>query len=181
MNSMAMLLEHEGVGVTRFEFPYMAARRLGGSKRPPDRQPKLLQTWRDVIAQSAGQKKLFIGGKSMGGRMATLLAHELEQEGIPVAGVVCLGYPFHPAGKPERLRVEHLQSLTTPTLIVQGTRDPMGTLEEVASYDLSKAVTLSWLEDGNHNLKPRVRSGFTHEEHLQKTAIEVTGFLRSCE
>ncbi|MYM61981.1 alpha/beta fold hydrolase [Pseudomaricurvus sp. HS19] len=177
MQQMAERIAALGVGVVRFEFPYMAERRQTGKKRPPDRQPVLLDTWRQVLADHAGEGPLVIGGKSMGGRMATLLAAELEAEGCPVAGVICLGYPFHPPGKPEKLRTEHLQSLRTPVLMLQGSRDPMGSREEVQGYDLSDTVVMSWLEDGNHDLKPRVKSGFSHDQHLATAAGNIVDFF----
>ena len=179
MQRMAALIAAAGVGVVRFEFPYMAERRQTGKKRPPDRQPLLLESWRQVLEDHAGQGPLFIGGKSMGGRMATVLAAELEAEGRPVAGVACLGYPFHPPAKPEKLRTEHLQSLRTPVLILQGSRDPMGSREEVAGYPLSDAVCLSWLDDGDHDLKPRVKSGCSHEQHMVSAAGQIAGFIRT--
>ena len=98
-------------------------------------------------------KTLLIGGKSLGGRIASLVADETE-----VAGLVCLGYPFHPTGKPEQLRIEHLKSIHTTTLIVQGERDPFGNRQEVAGYKLSKHIRVHWLPDGDHSFKPRKAS-----------------------
>jgi len=95
-----------------------------------------------VIAQ-LGAKNLVIGGKTMGGRIASMVADEAG-----VAGLICLGYPFHPVGKPERLRVEHLRGLKTPALIVQGDRDPFGSKSDVGAYGLSEAVQVHWLPDG---------------------------------
>lgn len=172
METMAGLLADLGVGVIRFEFPYMQQRRQGGSKRPPDRQPVLLEWWRQVIEHCSDSAPLFIGGKSMGGRMATLIADEEK-----VKGCICLGYPFHPPSKPEKTRVEHLKDLRTPTLVVQGTRDPLGSRDEVVHYELSPAIRLHWLEDGDHDLKPRVRSGFSHAQHLQDAARAIADFI----
>lgn len=173
MDTMAELLAQQGVGVVRFEFPYMVERRENGKKRPPNKQDVLLDTWREVIAELGGASQMVIGGKSMGGRMASLIADEQQ-----VAGLVCLGYPFHPPGKPEKLRTEHLKDLQTPTLIVQGTRDKLGNREDVEDYELSSAIELLWLEDGDHDLKPRVKSGFTHDQHLQLAAEKVAEFVR---
>ncbi len=172
MERIAELLAERNVGVARFEFPYMAQRRTGGSKRPPDRQPALLDYWRQVLEQFSRDEQVFIGGKSMGGRMASLIADESD-----VAGLVCLGYPFHPAKKPEKLRTEHLASLKTSTLIVQGSRDALGNAEEVAGYELADTIDLCWLEDGDHDLKPRVRSGFTHDQHLRSAADAIASFM----
>ena len=182
MDDMASRLCDKGIHVIRFEFPYMAGRRNGGKKRPPDRQPVLLETWREVIQHAVSDTggSVWIGGKSMGGRMATLLAageSNSEYRQLPVAGVICLGYPFHPLGKPEKIRVEHLPAITQPVLICQGTRDPMGSQEEVAAYCLPKSLDIKWLEDGNHDLKPRKVSGFSHENHLQTTANAVAHFV----
>jgi predicted alpha/beta-hydrolase family hydrolase len=117
--------------------------------------------------------EVVIGGKSMGGRIASMIADEAG-----VAGVVCLGYPFHPPGKPERLRTAHLETLETPTLIVQGTRDQLGTAEDVASYALSPSIEIAWMEDGDHSFKPRKKSGRTHEQNLDAGAEAVVDFIR---
>ncbi|NIB44402.1 alpha/beta fold hydrolase [Pseudomaricurvus alkylphenolicus] len=178
MARMAELLAERGVGVVRFEFPYMRERRESGKKRPPNRQPELLDCWRSVVESLGDCDRLFIGGKSMGGRMASLLIDELADE-LGVKGLVCLGYPFHPPGKPEKLRTEHLLDLKTRALIVQGTRDSMGKRDEVGGYGLSSAIDVQWLEDGDHDLKPRVRSGFTHDQHLESAADIVSRFVLS--
>ncbi len=173
MEKLAELLAEQGIGVIRFEFPYMQERRENGKKRPPNKQDVLLDTWREVIDALGDPEALYIGGKSMGGRMASLIADEQA-----VAGLVCLGYPFHPQGKPEKLRTEHLAGLQTPTLIVQGTRDKLGSQAEVETYELLSAIDVLWLEDGDHDLKPQVKSGFTHDEHLQRTAEKITEFIK---
>lgn len=163
-------LAARGVRVARFEFPYMAAWRAG-RKRPPDRQPVLEETWRQAVAE-LGRRRLVIGGKSMGGRIASLVA-DAER----VAGLVCLGYPFHPTGQPERLRTAHLQTIETPTLIVQGTRDPFGNKQEVAGYELSSAVEILWLTDGDHDLVPRKASGTTREANWREALAGIERFL----
>lgn len=146
METVARKVGERGIRVVRFEFPYMAARRTGGKRGAPDRQPVLLQAWRDVAVQLGGGEGLVIGGKSMGGRMATMVADELN-----VRGVAVLGYPFHPPGAPEKLRTAHLETLRTPALIVQGKRDPFGTEEDVAGYRLSPTIRIEWLQ-GQHSL-----------------------------
>jgi predicted alpha/beta-hydrolase family hydrolase len=148
----------------------MAARRKTGKGGPPDREPVLRETWLRVI-ESVKANSVFIGGKSMGGRIASLVADEAG-----VAGLVCLGYPFHPTGKPEQLRVEHLKTIKTPTLIVQGERDPFGTREEVASYKLSKNVRVHWLRDGDHSLKPRKSSGRTEQQNWSEGVETIAAF-----
>ena len=135
MNQVAEGIASAGFRVLRFEFPYMAGRRTGGSKRPPDRQPVLLDTWRSVIEAAAGNGALVIGGKSMGGRMASLVADESG-----VDGLICLGYPFHAPGKPLGTRLDHMKKIRTKTLICQGERDPFGTHDEVMQYELPSTV-----------------------------------------
>ena len=173
METIATGLADADVRVVRFEFPYMKKRRETGGRRPPDRMPVLLETFHEVMAGSSANR-LAIGGKSMGGRVASLLA----AEGSRADRVVCLGYPFHPPGKPEKVRTEHLETQATPTLIVQGTRDPFGTPIEVAGYPLSDQIQLVWLEDGEHSFKPRVKSGHTLEGHLETAVDAIVSFLR---
>lgn len=162
-----------GFHVVRFEFPYMQERRTSGKKRPPNKQADLLAHWKEVIADFNGQARIFIGGKSMGGRMASLIADETNVEGL-----VCLGYPFYAIGKPEKPRTEHLEDLQSPTLIVQGERDSMGNRETVEHYQISKEIRLHWLTDGDHSFKPRKASGLTEEENWEKGVKAVVDFLR---
>ncbi|WP_339533332.1 alpha/beta family hydrolase [Pseudomonas mucidolens] len=174
MNDMAARLAGHGVNVVRFEFPYMAQRRLDGGKRPPNPALKLLECWREVYAEVRRHVtgRLAVGGKSMGGRMASLLADELAADGL-----VCLGYPFYAVGKPEKPRVEHLAGLQTPTLIVQGERDALGNRAAVAGYALSPSIEMLWLVAGDHDLKPLKASGFSHAQHLEAAARKVSEFL----
>ncbi len=171
MASVASGLAKSGLRVVRFEFPYMALRRAQGVRKGPDRAPVLLDAWRDAIAQLGGADGLIIGGKSMGGRMATLIADEQE-----VAGLVCFSYPFHPAGRPQTTRTEHLRAIRTPTLILQGTRDPLGNRDDVAGYELSPVIALRWLEDGDHDLKPRKASGRTHAQNVDEAVQAAARF-----
>jgi uncharacterized protein len=173
MDTVASGVAAAGTGVLRFEFPYMARRREDGKRRPPDRQPVLLDCWRSIF-QSVPSGRVAIGGKSMGGRMASLIADE-----VGAAAVVCLGYPFHPPGKPDRLRTEHLGAMTTPTLVLQGERDPFGTRSEVAGYALADSIRVHWLQDGNHDLAPRRKSGRTSEQNLSEAIEEIVKFLNS--
>jgi uncharacterized protein len=172
MDTIAEGVAKGGIRVARFEFPYMRRRRETGERRPPDREPALRQSWLETIATLGGGERLVIGGKSMGGRMASLVADEAA-----VRGLVCLGYPFHPPGQPDRLRTAHLRDLRTPTLIVQGTRDALGTREEVERYDLSPAIRLVWLEDGDHSFKPRASSGHKEREHLAAAVAAIVEFV----
>lgn len=170
MQLAAAALADAGLRVARFEFAYMAGRRSGGSKRPPPRIESLRAEYLEAIDALAAEGPLIIGGKSMGGRVASLVADEAFAAGR-IAGLFCLGYPFHPTGKPERLRTEHLETLATPALICQGTRDPFGTQDEVAGYALSPTIQLCWLEDGDHDLKPRrARTSATQADHIAEAA-----------
>ncbi|HKU40523.1 MAG TPA: alpha/beta fold hydrolase [Polyangiales bacterium] len=172
LSDFAAALGKRGVHVVRFEFPYMVERR-SGQRRPPDRAEVLLASYREVVEQVGHPERTCIGGKSMGGRIASMLADELG-----VKGVVCLGYPFHPPGQPEKLRTAHLATLKTRCLIVQGSRDQFGTEEEIASYRLSRAIRVLILPDGDHSLVPRKASGHTRKSHFE-AAVEATDrFLR---
>ncbi len=176
MNVVAAGLGAAGLRVARFEFPYMRRRRDTGERRAPDREPALRAAWKEAIEELGGGERLVIGGKSMGGRMASLVADEMK-----VRGLVCLGYPFHPPDRPDRLRTAHLHDLRTPTLIVQGTRDPFGTPDDVAGYGLSPAIRVLWLEDGDHSFKPRASSGHKEKEHLAAAVAAVAGFVQGLE
>ena len=171
MNALSSRLGEQGVRVLRFEFPYMAQRRQGGSKRPPNPMPVLLDGFRERYAALSGP--VFIGGKSMGGRVASMLADELA-----AAGLICFGYPFHPPGKPQRTRTEHLATLSTPALILQGTRDPLGKPDEVAGYRLSGQIQVSWLESGDHDFKPLKRSGLTQADLIEQAAERALAFMQ---
>jgi uncharacterized protein len=176
MNAATKALAAAGMRVARFEFGNMAARRTG-TRRPPPRAESVMPEYIaavDDLGPTPGP--LLIGGKSMGGRVASMVADALF-DAKRIAGLVCLGYPFHPPGRPTQLRTAHLKGLKTPTLIVQGTRDEFGVPEEVATYDLSKSIELLWLEDGDHDLKPRKAiSGFTTAQHLATLADSVHAF-----
>ncbi len=176
MNFFAENLAQHGICVVRFEFPYMRARRVEGIKRPPNKKEVLLETWLDVVSlvqsEFRNTKCLHIGGKSMGGRMATMIAAQVNP-----AGVICLGYPFHALGKPEQPRIEHLLDFQIPALMVQGTRDTLGTQEDILKYGLSDTIQILWLEDGDHGFKPRVKSGYTQEGHWATAAKAIVDFI----
>lgn len=176
MDFFAEQLAAKKYGVVRFEFPYMRNRRATGKRSPPNAGRILEQTWLDVIeslsSAKRGAKRLFIGGKSMGGRIASMIA-----DGTDVAGLICLGYPFHPPGKPDRLRTGHLQAIQTLTLILQGERDTFGNAGEVSAYQLSSQLKLSWLPDGDHSFKPRKSSGLTEEENWLAAVDRIAEFV----
>ena len=174
MNTIADGVASNNVRVVRFEFPYMAAPRMEGKRGAPDREPKLLEAWRAVVAQLGGGGKLVIGGKSMGGRIASMIADE-----VGAAGLICLGYPFHPPGDTNRLRTKHLEKLRTPALILQGTRDSFGRPEEVAKYKLSPKIRIAWIEDGDHSFKPRKASGRTEADNMSEAISQMSAFLAS--
>ncbi|MGR3635115.1 MAG: alpha/beta family hydrolase [Shimia sp.] len=178
MEMVAQCLAALGIRVARFEFDYMAARRRGGPKRPPPKLDILQQEYRAAVAALTCHGPLVIGGKSMGGRVASLIADDLLAAG-KIDGLLCLGYPFHPQGKPEKLRTEHLAGLTVPTLICQGTRDPFGTEEDVASYALSEKIDLFGAADCDHDLKPRKRvTGLNHAAQLERACGAAAGWIR---
>lgn len=159
--------------MVRFELDYMRRRRETGKKGPPDREPVLLACFRRAVQLSGvPAKDLYLGGKSMGGRMASLLVDELGAKGL-----VCFGYPFHPPGRPEKLRTSHLEGMKTRALILQGERDAFGTREDIAGYSLAKGIEVAFLDDGDHSLKPRKASGRTEAENLDDAVARAARFL----
>jgi predicted alpha/beta-hydrolase family hydrolase len=163
MQAAAQGLAGCGYQVVRFEFPYMQARREDGRRRPPNRMPQLLEHFRGRIDELDDGVPLWLAGKSMGGRVATML---LEDAPDSVRGVLVFGYPFYAVKKPQQPRIEHLAELSLPVHIFQGTRDALGSREAVEAYGLSAQVQLHWLDDGDHDLKPRKASGLTQSQHL---------------
>ena len=172
MTSAAGALAAVGFRVARFEFGYMAGRRAG-NRKPPPRAEALIPEFVEAVDALDASGPLIIGGKSMGGRVASMAADQLQAVGR-VTGLLCLGYPFHPPGKPAQLRTKHLADLRTPALICQGTRDEFGAREEVSGYKLSGHIEMLWIEDGDHDLKPRKSvSGFTAAGRLRTIAERV--------
>ncbi len=182
MEAITALLSDRGIGVTRFEFAYMAARRDGGTKKPPPKAEKLIPEYDAMIASVSSRlapgQRLVIGGKSMGGRIASMIAGQAYAD-RRITALVCLGYPFHPPGAPERLRTDHLKTITCPSLIVQGERDPFGNRAEVGAMKLAKKIMLHWLGDGDHDFGPRGASGFTRKGNLTDAADAVANFLHA--
>ena len=176
MTQMAQGLAEKEWQVIRFEFPYLAKQRISGRRTPPNRVEILLQSFLDQVQSLTTHQPLVIGGKSMGGRIASLVADGLSRESR-ILGCICLGYPFHPLGKPQTLRVEHLLKLQTPTLIVQGERDAMGSRGEVENYSLSQHLQFAWMPDGDHSFKPRKRSGHTEQQNMDLAVAKVNDFL----
>ena len=159
LSDVAKGVGESGIRVVRFEFEYTRA----GRKRP-DPAPKLLDEWRAVVGEYGDG--IYIGGKSMGGRMASMVADESH-----IRGLVCLGYPFHPPGQPEKLRTAHLEGLKTPALIVQGTRDQFGSREEVTTYTLSRKIRLEWIDGADHS--------FRNRDHVVKSVAAIVRFITS--
>ena len=183
ISQVAEKLGEKGIRVVRFNFPYMIKRLEDGKRRPPDRAPKLLAAYEEVVKQL--NCPVVIGGKSMGGRMSSMLLAENalreESERLPILGSACMGFPFHAPAKDPKDRLDHLQKLTQPLLIVQGTRDIMGTREDVNGYiqeaRISATIKISWLDDGDHDLKPRKVSGFSHQQHIDSAIERVAEFV----
>ena len=174
MTAIARALASAGLRTARFEFGYMAARR-SGARPPPPRAETLIPEYRAAVA-ALGAPRPVVGGKSMGGRVASMLADALHAEGA-ASGLLCLGYPFHPPATPQRRRTAHLETLGAPALIVQGTRDPFGTRDEVSGYALSPNIELLWLEDGDHDRRPRKKvTGLTAADHLRTMAGAVAAW-----
>jgi len=174
METVSQGLNLQQISVLRFNFNYMDERIEKENRRPPDRMPKLLNCFENILAEVDKSLPIFLAGKSMGGRVAATLAGD---ENINVEGVMCLGYPFHPQKKPEKLRLEPLQETKKPILILQGTRDALGNEEEIASYEISDKCKCIFFSDGDHNLKPRVKSGFTHSEHINNAINDMVNFM----
>jgi predicted alpha/beta-hydrolase family hydrolase len=171
MNDVAHALAAESFRVVRFEFPYMQEKRKTGKRTRPDFPSVLESTWLRVVEQLGDPSRLVIGGKSMGGRIATMVADRAA-----VAALVCLGYPFHPAGRPQTLRVAHLKELKTPALFLQGERDALGNREEIGKYALSPSIRIMFLPDGDHSFKPRKTSGHSQEENMAAAVREIVAF-----
>lgn len=175
IEAVANLLADRNIACLRFEFAYIAARSQGGSRKLPPKAERLTDEYRAAVAAVPKGVPLLIGGKSMGGRVASLVADELHAQGH-ISGLVCLGYPFHPPKKPEQLRTAHLVDMSCPTLIVQGERDPFGPRGEVEAMSLSRAIRFAWASDGDHDLGPRGGSGFTRKGNLASAADAIAAF-----
>ena len=179
MERVAALLAEAGLCVARFDFPYMRERVETGSRRPPPRAEALVPAYEAAVREARGGLprggRLLIGGKSLGGRVASLAAQGLFDRG-EIAGLVCLGYPFHPPTKPAQLRTAHLATLTCPTLIVQGERDPFGGVAEVSGYGLAPSIAVHWAADGDHDLAPRRSSGATRDGNLKDAVAAIKRF-----
>ncbi len=178
MTLIAELLAERGLATARFEFAYMAARRESTKRRPPPKAETLAPEYEaavEVARQRWPERQLLIGGKSMGGRVASYIADATFAKGH-CAGLVCLGYPFHPPTQPTQLRTTHLVAMACPALIVQGERDPFGSRAEVEAMSLSAQIAFHWAGDGDHDLGPRGGKGFTRKGNLQAAADAIAAF-----
>jgi predicted alpha/beta-hydrolase family hydrolase len=177
MNRMSDLLAEAGLRVVRFDFDYMTERQETGSRRPPPKAEKLVAEYEAAVSEVGGSGRLLIGGKSLGGRVASMAAQSLFDKGR-IAGLVCLGYPFHPPDKPDQLRTKHLIDITCPTLILQGERDPFGVPSEVEGYGLSPSIAVHWLTDGDHDHVPRRSSGATTKANMAEAVAAIVRFVQ---
>ena len=171
MDTIAQGIAAKGFRVIRFEFPYMQKARERGKKYPPNSASILEKHYLSVL--EGVNTPFVIGGKSMGGRIASTLLEKTDAKGC-----ICFGYPFHPPGKPDSLRTEHLQKLTKPILILQGERDPFGKKSEIPQYTLSSKIQVDWVPDGEHSFKPRKKSGISWEDNLAYAVDRSFQFLK---
>lgn len=169
MNTIAEGLGALGWKVVRFEFPYMIKSRERGKKSPPNSLAKLQSSFQEAIDACSGL--VVIGGKSMGGRVATTIL-----ESSSAVGCVALGYPFHPPGNPSKLRTEHLQSIQKPLMVLQGERDPFGKKDEFPNDWLLSSAELHWIPDGEHSFKARKKSDATTEGNLELAVRHIHQF-----
>ena len=173
MHALAEGLAARGIGVLRFNFPYAEDHR-----KAPDRQSVLERTFVEVVAGARVEhapRRLFLGGKSMGGRIASHLA----ASGESCDGLVFLGYPLHPPGRPERIRDAHLYEIRVPMLFVEGTRDPFCPLDrlETVRARLQAPHALVVIEDGDHSFKVRRSSGRSNADALEEVVAAVAAWL----
>lgn len=174
MTTMAEGLATSSTRVVRFNFPYMRANAIDGKRRPPDRAPKLIADYAlqlSILKQQFQPKRVFLVGKSMGGRMSAILA-----ESLAVDGVVCLGYPFIPLSGGEA-RLEPIEQCLAPILVIQGERDKFGYKGLVETWPVMNKVQLHWLIDGDHSFKPRKSSGTSLEANLDKAIFVAQEFI----
>ena len=177
LDTIARGVVNSGVRVVRFNFPYMEGMLRTGKRKSPNSGEVLRKCFSDVIShcieiEQVPAKYIIVGGKSMGARAASMIADKHQ-----VGGVICLSYPFHPPRKPKPLRIAHLQTIQSPTLICQGERDPNGQREEVEKYTLSKSVQFHWLADGDINFKPHRTSNRSLQENMTDALEAVNRFI----
>ena len=172
MSTFAEGIAERGHRVARFEFPYMQRQRAERKRFPPSPGAVLVERYLAVVGALGGGQGLVIGGKSLGGRIATLIANQVQAK-----GVICLGYPFHPPDKPDNVRIEYLKNIEAPTLILQGVEDPFGAPEEVAEYGLPDNVQITWLDGGDHHLASAEDSEINDEQNWAEGASAIAEFV----
>ena len=177
MNEFTAFAISGGIRVVRFEFAFMAGRRTTGKKPPPPKAEKLIDEFLSALAELDAEN-VFIGGKSLGGRVASMMAQQCFEDG-KIAGLVCLGYPFHPPGKPEKLRTAHFAGYNCPSLICQGENDPFGKRPEIEQYTLPTSFEFHWALFGDHHMTPPKRSGLTSQDNWVSAAAAVAAFMHS--
>jgi len=177
---VADALQVAGVPSLRFDYPY---RQRG--RRSPDRAPVLATATRDAASRLAARAgldpgRLILGGRSMGGRYCSMVAADPENP-VPALGLLLLGYPLHPAGKGEQLRVEHFARLHLPCLFISGTRDALAGHDELIAETkaIPGPVTFHWLETADHGYKPRKSSGRSSDDVVAEVAEVATGWVVS--
>ena len=172
MQSVARGLASKGLRVIRFDFPYMEKRTATGVKYPPDRMPALLDRFERIASKVPSERRI-VAGKSMGGRVAVRVAQTLG-----AAKLLVFGFPMHPLGKPELLRIDELKQLKLPSLIIQGERDPMGSpaLFNQLADSLPVTLRVRLVPDGDHSFKPRKASGRTWEQNVDEAVAWAAKF-----
>ncbi|UTA46572.1 alpha/beta hydrolase [Simiduia sp. 21SJ11W-1] len=178
MNAVAQGLCQFDVEVVRFEFPYMALRRTTGKRRPPSPFATIVSHFEARVAAWAGELPLFVGGKSMGGRACASLSKEVINS-AGVKGALVWGYPLHPVGKPEKQRLAPLQARACELLVLQGERDALGNRTMFEQLALPASVSVQWFADGDHDLKPRKRSGFDQAAHIAESVRAAVEFIHA--
>ena len=173
MNYFSKSLSDLGFLCIRFQFPYMTKQITEGKKRFPDKIDILKKSWL-VAINHINKKDVIIGGKSMGGRIATLIADEVKPKGI-----VVLGYPFFNSKGKNDYRIKHLRNIEIPTLICQGEDDNLGKRSEVEKLDLSKKLNMHWVESANHSLIPPKRTGKTMNQSWDGCIVSIKNFINS--
>jgi len=172
LNNITNKLELNNIEVIRFEFPYMEKRRITGKKSPPDKLPILVDKFNNIV--NSLNKPVFIAGKSMGGRIASMIAPTNNN----ILGVIAYGYPFHPVGKPEKLRTEHLKKYNKPMLIIQGENDPFGKSKEWENFNIDKSIEIFPISKANHDLKPNKSTGLSLDEAMNIAVKKTASFIK---
>lgn len=178
--AVADALAAAGIPSLRFDYPYRAA-----GRRAPDRPPKLEAATREAAAELSRRsgvppERCVLGGRSMGGRICSVVVGA-EEDPVPALGLLMLGYPLHPAGKPERRRDAHFPRLDLPVLFVSGTRDALAPRADLSrsARKVSGAVTFHWIETADHGYRPLTSSGRTSDDVVAEVAEVSVGWVRS--